>query len=74
MTVCRPVLESLSQSKSEADVLRERIGGLESVMAVTQRELEAARSRIKELEEAAAKARTEEKPSEPVSFTIEKNL
>jgi len=74
MTVCRPVLESLSQSKSEADVLRERIGGLESVMAETQRELEAARSRIKELEEAAAKARTEEKPSEPVSFTIEKNL
>ena len=56
----------LSESKGEADALKEKLAGLESRAAEAQKELAAARNRIKDLEAAAAKPPTEEKPSEPV--------
>jgi len=54
----------LSESKTEADTLRERVSRLESRVAVAERELEGARSRIKELEVAAARPPAEERTSD----------
>jgi len=54
----------LSESKSEADALKEKVAGLESGVDEAERQLETARSRIKELEAAAAMPPAEEKPTE----------
>jgi chromosome segregation ATPase len=55
----------LSESKSEADALKERAAGFESKVAEAERQLEAARIRIRQLEEAStAKSPAEEKPSD----------
>jgi len=59
------LLARLSESESEADALKEKVAGLESKAAEAERQLEAARSGIKELEEAStAKPPAEEKLSE----------
>lgn len=66
-TSIRELQGKLLESKTEADTLRERVAGLDSRVAEAERELEAARSRIKELEAAAARPPAEEKPSEPAA-------
>ena len=55
----------MSESKSAADSLREKIAALQFRIAEAERELEAARSRIKELE-AVARSPAKEKPPDPV--------
>ena len=45
--------------------MKEKVAGLESRVAQAESEPESARCHIKELEAAAAKPPTEEKPSEP---------
>ena len=59
--------EKLSDSKSNADALQEKVAALEPKVAEAERKLDAARSRIKELEAAAPKPPTEEKLSEPTA-------
>jgi len=61
------LLGKLSDSKSQADALKEKVAGLESRMTEAEKELDAARNHIKELEASAAKLPTEEMLSEPPS-------
>ena len=61
------LLGKRSDSKSEADALKEKVAGLESRMTEAEKELDAARNRIKELEASVAKPPTEEKPSKPTA-------
>ena len=60
----RELQGKLSESRSEADALKEKVAGLDSRVAEAERQLETARSRIKELEAAAARPPAEEKPTE----------
>jgi len=63
----RELETKLTESKSETDALKEKAAGLESRAAEAERNLEAARQRIKELEAASGVSVTQEKPPEPTA-------